>query len=54
MKILRLVLMLGGLVLVGLGIMDYLDDNPENNQALAKIILGGTAFLAALLAKSRR
>ncbi len=54
MKLLRLVLMLGGLALVAWGVVDYFDDDPENPQALAKIILGITGFLAALLAKSRR
>ncbi|MBX2828523.1 MAG: hypothetical protein KTR22_10175 [Flavobacteriaceae bacterium] len=54
MKILRLVLLLAGLALLGWGIMDYVDDDPENSQALAKIVLGVSGFLAAFLAKSRR
>ncbi|MDC8005533.1 hypothetical protein POV27_15855 [Aureisphaera galaxeae] len=54
MKILRFVLMLGGLALVAWGIVDYVDDDPENSQALAKILLGASAFVMAFLAKSRR
>ncbi|MEL6812623.1 MAG: hypothetical protein AAFP76_14940 [Bacteroidota bacterium] len=55
MKILRLVLILGGLALVGWGVTDYFSDVPETNeQALPKIILGILGALAAILAQRRR
>ena len=55
MKILRIVLLLGGLALAGWGVMDYFSDIPgETEQAMAKIILGILGVLASFLAKNRR
>lgn len=55
MKILRFVLLLGGLALVGWGVMNYFSSIPEEaDQAVAKIILGLLGVTASFLAKNRR
>lgn len=56
MKVLRLVLILGGLALVVWGVLDYINagTNDDTSDALPKILLGILGGLASLLAKSRR